>query len=132
MSISEDIVFFDGVCNLCNSTVQWIIRHDKEKRFKFASLQSDFADRFIQNPEIKATDSIVLYHNNRFYVKSRAVLKLMGLMRFPINMAKIFLIVPTFISNMVYDFVAKNRYKWFGKRDTCMLPEAGVKDRFLR
>ncbi|MBL7838045.1 MAG: DUF393 domain-containing protein [Bacteroidetes bacterium] len=131
MSSADNIVFFDGVCNLCNSTVQWVIKRDKKKQFKFSSLQSDFAQNFIKDPIIRKTDSIVFYHQGNFYVKSRAVLKLLGLMRFPFNLAKIALIVPNFISDGVYDIVARNRYKWFGKRDVCMIPDQNTKDRFL-
>lgn len=131
MSPNSDIIFFDGICILCNKWVQWVLKRDKKKRFKFSSLQSEFSQNFISDPKIRATDSIVFYHEGRFSVKSKAVLGMLSRMGFPYNLTAIFKLIPGFISDKVYDWVAAHRYKWFGKRDSCMIPQEPVKDRFL-
>ena len=116
------IVFFDGVCNLCNSSVQVIIRNDKNKIFRFASLQSDFTKQFLTKHQFKITsDSIILFYNSRFYEKSSAALIIAKNLRFPFPLLLIFWIIP----------IAKNRYRWFGKKEFCMIPEPGLKSRFL-
>lgn len=129
--MSRDIVFFDGVCNLCNNSVQWIIRHDPAGLFLFAPLQGSTAKSILTEAQLKAVDSIVYLNGNKVHVKSSAALRILGKMRFPYNLALVFLIVPTFIRNAVYDFVARNRYKWFGKQEACMLPTPELKRRFL-
>lgn len=131
MSPNSDIIFFDGICNLCNNWVQWVLKHDRKKRFKFSSLQSSFAENFISDPKIKATDSIVFYHKGQFKIKSKAVLGMLSLMGFPYFLAAVFLVIPRFISDRVYDWVATHRYQWFGRRESCMIPQEPVKDRFL-
>ncbi len=129
--MSEKIVFFDGVCNLCNSTVQWLIKHDKNNQLKFSSLQSNYAQQHITSPELLKIDSIMYLVDGKFYVKSGAVLRILKSLPFPYSLGIVFLIVPTFISNFVYDWVAKNRYKWFGKRASCMIPTQELKGKFL-
>lgn len=128
----KNIILFDGVCNLCNSTVQFVIRHDKHDLFRFASLQSETGRRETVRWHIdrKKTDSIVLIKNNRCYVKSTAALHIFkelpgyGWMR-------MFFIVPVLIRDFVYDLIAKNRYKWFGKRNECMIPTPELQSKFL-
>jgi len=129
--MSEKIVFFDGVCNLCNSTVQWLIKHDKSNQLKFSSLQSNFAQQRITSTELLKIDSIMYLVDGKFYVKSGAVLRILKSLPFPYSIGIVFLIVPSFISNFVYDWVAKNRYKWFGKRASCMIPTQELKGKFL-
>ncbi len=129
--MSDSVVFFDGVCNLCNSTVQWLIRRDKNNQLKYASLQSQFADRTITEAAIRNTDSIVFYKNQRFYTKSTAVIQILRTLGFPYLLSGILLIVPKFIRDWVYDTVARNRYKWFGKREQCMVPDPSLKSKFL-
>jgi len=129
------IVFFDGVCNLCNSSVQRIIRNDPKGNFYFASLQSDFAKDFLAT-RIPAADSslgTIIYHdsNGNLHQRSGAVLRLTALMKFPYPLLYFFLIVPPFIRNAIYNWVAKNRYKWYGKRDQCMIPDQKLKARFI-
>ncbi len=127
------IVFFDGVCNLCSSAVQTIIKNDKKNHFLFASLQSDTAKQKLatflnKNPQL---DSIILLDNETIYTKSQAVLRIAKHLKFPLNLAYGFIIIPSFISNIVYSFIAKNRYKWFGKKEECWLPTPEIKAKFL-
>lgn len=130
----KHLILFDGVCNLCNSSVQYIINHDKKNLFLFAPLQSNIGKQIIDLHKIDCSniDSIILYHSSqRVYFKSTAVLKIAYLLSFPNNMFSIFLIVPVVIRNWVYDYIAKNRYKWYGKKMSCMIPTEELKDRFL-
>lgn len=129
--MTQKVVLFDGVCNLCNTSVQWLIRHDKNQIFKFASLQSDYAAEHLKNSEYQFIDSIILLDDDRIYSKSSAVLRILKRLRLPYNLLWVFIIVPPFVRNFVYDVVARNRYKWFGKRATCMLPSDELKARFF-
>jgi predicted DCC family thiol-disulfide oxidoreductase YuxK len=134
MSIkNEPIIFFDSVCNLCNTTVQFIIKHDKNNHFYFAPLQGKTARELIgkYKKDSLLPDSIALVTKGRTYWKSTAVLKIASKLSFPRNLATVFLIVPAFIRNWIYDFIAKNRYKWYGKKDSCMLPTPKLKEKFL-
>ncbi len=129
----NSIILFDGVCNLCNKSVQIVLKNDSKKIFKFASLQSQIGQKLLQENNISTTDlnSFVLIQNDKAYIKSTAALmvakQLNGL--FPLLYG--FIIVPAFIRNAVYNFISKNRYKWFGKTDTCMLPTPETKSQFL-
>jgi predicted DCC family thiol-disulfide oxidoreductase YuxK len=128
------IVFFDGVCNLCSESVQFIIKNDHKNLFKFSSLQSEFAQKTLANNNIKEiTDSrtIILLTNNTTYTKSDAVLRIAKHLRFPFNLLYIFIIVPPFIRNAIYDFVSKNRYRWFGKKAECWIPNETLKSKFI-
>lgn len=129
--MSSSVVFFDGVCNLCNSTVKWIISHDKKRIFKYSSLQSNYAKVNIIDPSLIKLDSIILKIDNRFYKKSRAVLMILSKLGFPYNMSAVALAIPSFISDFFYDIVAKYRYRWFGRRESCMLPSEDIKSLFL-
>jgi len=131
-SDNNPIVFFDGVCNLCNNSVQIIIRNDKNKNFRFASLQSDFTKQFFLEHQFqRKSDSIILYYESKFYHKSSAALLIAKNLRFPFPLLLIFWLVPAPIRNWVYSLIAKNRYRWFGKQDSCMIPAPGLKSRFL-
>lgn len=127
------VIFFDGFCNLCNSSVQFIIIRDKKGIFKYASLQSLVAEELLKpfSSEKPFPDSILLLYENRLYTKSRAIIKICGLLGFPYSLLLFFKILPTFLLNWVYDFIAKIRYKVFGKRESCMLPKPEWQDRFL-
>jgi predicted DCC family thiol-disulfide oxidoreductase YuxK len=128
-----DIILFDGICNLCNSSVNFIIRHDKGNKFKFAALQSDIGNELVEKFSIdsKKTDSIILIKNEKYFIKSSAALRIArGLSgAYPLLFA--FMIIPPFIRNLVYDYIARNRYKWYGKRESCMIPTQELKDKFL-
>jgi len=131
--MDQPIVLFDGVCNLCNSAVQFIIRHDKKKVFMFTSLQSDAGQKQLEqyNFPLDELNSFILIENNKAYTRSsgalRVVKKLKGL--WPLLYG--FMIVPKFIRDGVYDWVGRNRYKWFGKQEACMIPTPELKARFL-
>lgn len=126
------LVLFDGLCNLCNSSVQFIIKHDTKNHFVFATLQGKTGQQLIKqlNLDTKNVDSILLYSNTgKVYIKSTAALKIAQHLQFPINLWTLCFLVPTVIRHWVYDVVARNRYKWFGKRDACMIstPERQAK-----
>ncbi|TBN06441.1 DUF393 domain-containing protein [Hyunsoonleella flava] len=130
----KQLILFDGICNLCNSSVQYVIKRDKKNQFMFAALQSDVGKNIINhfNIDTSKVDSIVLYTPEKgITTKSTAALKVASKLGFPTNILSVFLIIPPFISNWVYDFVAKNRYKWYGKKDACMIPTPELRNRFL-
>ncbi len=127
------ILFFDGVCNLCNSSIQTIIKKDHQQKFKFASIQSDAAKEILlQSDEFNSDiDSIILLNKQRLYYKSSAILRVCKILGGVYYFLFIFWLVPKPIRDWVYDFVAKNRYRWFGKMESCMIPSLELKDRFL-
>ena len=131
---NKKLILFDGVCNLCNNSVQYVIKHDKKNQFMFTALQSDVGKEIIEayNIDTKKTDSILLYSPEKgIDYKSTAALKIASKLGLPINLMGVFFIIPPFIRNWVYDFIAKNRYKWYGKKDACMIPTPELKSRFL-
>lgn len=129
----KSIILFDGVCNLCNASINFIIKHDSKKQFLFASLQSDAAKEILlQFPSKKVKfDSIVLIENNIIYDKSIAALRIFRNLNWAFKLLSIFILTPKFIRDWLYNYIAKNRYKWFGKKAHCTLPTADVKNRFL-
>ena len=136
LSLPKDkkLILFDGVCNLCNSSVQYVIKHDKKHQFMFTALQSEAGKEVIEayNIDTKKTDSILLYTPEKgIDYKSTAALKIASQLGFPQNLMNVFFIIPPFIRNWVYDYIAKNRYKWYGKKDACMIPTPELKSRFL-
>lgn len=133
MNSQPAIILFDGVCNLCNSSVNFVIDRDPERRFRYSALQSAKGIQLSREYNLPAGEltSIVLIENGRVYRKSGAALRIARAMSFPWPLLYAFIIVPPFIRNMVYDVVAKNRYKWFGRQDECRLPTAELKELFL-
>ncbi|WP_167596536.1 thiol-disulfide oxidoreductase DCC family protein [Leeuwenhoekiella sp. ZYFB001] len=127
------IILFDGVCNLCNSAINFIIKHDPKGIFKFASLQGETGKKLLaqHNIDPQETDSIVLIDNDQVSVKSSAALRIAKNLNQGYPLLFGFMIIPTFIRNGVYDFIAANRYKWFGKKESCMLPTPELRSRFL-
>lgn len=127
------IILFDGVCNLCNGAINFIIKHDPSAQFKFASLQGETGQRLLKNHQINSaeTDSIVLVDGDRVSVKSSAALRIAKYLNKGYPLLFGFMIVPKFIRNAVYDYIARNRYKWFGKKESCMIPTPELKSRFL-
>jgi predicted DCC family thiol-disulfide oxidoreductase YuxK len=131
---NKKIILFDGVCNLCDSAVQFVIKHDKKDSFRFASLQSEIGQEIIKHIGIdtKNIDSIILYQPGiAYYYKSEAALEIAKNLGGLFSFATIFKILPTALSNFIYDYVAKNRYKWYGKKDSCMIPTSELKSKFL-
>ena len=131
MSSESAIIFFDGVCNLCNSTVDFFITNDKKRKFRYAPLQGTSAPKYIGNKACEDLNSVVLYYNGKCYFKSQAILRALIILGFPFSLMAIFIIVPTIISNCFYDFVAKNRYKFFGQKNTCRIATPEEKELFL-
>jgi predicted DCC family thiol-disulfide oxidoreductase YuxK len=130
----KQLILFDGVCNLCNSTINYVIKCDKNNVFMFATLQSDVGKEIIKqfNLDTSTIDSSLLYSKeNGLKVKSSAALIIASKLGFPRNLLVVFYIVPPFIRNWVYDYIAKNRYKWFGKKEQCMIPTPELKSKFL-
>jgi len=129
---AHDVVFFDGVCNLCNGWVRFVIMRDPAGVFRFAPLQSDAATHAMADRTMLArSDSIILLRDGRFYTRSGAVLRIVRRLRWPWPVLSALLIIPAFIRDFVYDLVARNRYQWFGRRDECMIPTPEMRDRFL-
>ena len=131
---SDKIILFDGVCNLCNSSVQFIIKHEKDNHFKFASLHSNFAQEILSenNIDTQVFDSIILIETNQLYFKSNAILRIATGLKKPYELLRFLRIFPLFIRDFFYDIVAKYRYKCFGKKETCFLPNEAMKSRFIK
>ena len=125
------IVFFDGVCNLCQGSIRYLIKHDKKGVIKFASLQGNYAKDFVNETEIQSMQSILFFDGKMLYKKSTAVLKLSSLLGGWHQLLLLGYILPRFVRDWLYNIVAKNRYRWFGKKDQCMLPSKGFENRFL-
>lgn len=128
------IVLFDGVCNLCNSTVQFIIKRDTHNQFKFSSLQSEYGQNFLKERNLDSSDfkSIILYEPEvAYYTKSTAALKIAQNLGFPYNLLSVFLLIPSFIRDWIYSLVSKYRYHLFGKKDSCMIPTPENKRKFI-
>ena len=132
---SKQLILFDGVCNLCNSSVLYVIKRDRKDKFLFAPLQSDVGKDIIEkfNIDTEKTDSILLYNPKKdsLTYKSTAALLVAKDLGFPTYVLSIFLIVPAFIRNWVYNYIAKNRYKWYGKKEACMIPTPELKSKFI-
>ncbi|MFE6075416.1 thiol-disulfide oxidoreductase DCC family protein [Paenibacillus sp. NPDC057886] len=127
------IVLVDGVCHFCQGLTQWIIKRDPEGKFHFASLQSDVAKKLLEkgNQSTDSMDTFVLIEDGKYYTRSTAALRLAKGLKFPYPLLYVLIIVPKFIRNAIYNTVARNRYRWFGKDEACMLPTPEIKDRFL-
>jgi predicted DCC family thiol-disulfide oxidoreductase YuxK len=130
---SEPVLLFDGVCNLCNSSVQFILEHEKNEQLNFAAIQSEAGDRLLKscNFDPNQTDSVILIKDNKVYTASDAVLTLTQFLKFPFSLGKLLLVVPNPIRDFFYKKIARNRYKWFGKRESCMIPTPQLRKRFL-
>ena len=119
-------ILFDGECNLCNGAVDFVIRRDANHHFRYASLQSEIGRSMLKehgkNPDI--LDTIILVSGKKVYMRSSAAIRVCNKLGSLWPLMNVFLIVPSPIRDVVYDWIAKNRYKWFGKRDTCRLPTA--------
>jgi predicted DCC family thiol-disulfide oxidoreductase YuxK len=129
---NKPTILFDGVCNLCNGAVQFVINRDRPGKFRFASLQSTVGKSYLQKFNLKPdVYSIILIKDNRVLDKSSAVLEIARDLSGLWPALSVFKIVPKVFRDAVYDFIAKRRYKWFGKKDECMIPTPELKARFL-
>jgi predicted DCC family thiol-disulfide oxidoreductase YuxK len=134
LPIGKKIILFDGVCNLCNSFVQYVIKRDKKDSFRFVALQSELGEKILAHigMDTKHVDSIVLYEPGiAYYYKSSAAIEIAKDLGGIVGLSTIFRLIPTFLRNSVYDYIAKNRYKWYGKKESCMIPTPGLKAKFL-
>lgn len=127
------VILFDGVCNLCSNIVQFILKRDKKDTFRFASLQSDFGHSVLQKFNLPADsfNSFILYQNEKIYTKSSGALLVAKQLSGAWPILYIFIVVPSFIRNSVYNIIACNRYKWFGKKEACWVPSPALKIKFL-
>lgn len=128
----KKIVLFDGECNFCDASVQFIIKRDPKKVFQFTSLQSDIGKGLLNKYNAPENlDSFVLIDGDKYFLQSTAALRVCKDLKGPYKLLYIFVIVPKPIRNFVYQFIAKNRYKWFGKNESCMIPSPEDRQRFL-
>ena len=127
------VVLFDGVCNYCNAMVNFIIRQDKTKKYLFATLQSSFGQKVLEQYHLPADsfESFLLLDQGKLYNRSTAALRLYNQLPWYWKWTQLFWIFPRFLRDAVYNIIAKNRYKWFGKKDECMVPSPELKERFL-
>ena len=131
---TKKIILFDGVCNLCNSSVQFVIKRDVNDVFQFAALQSETGKRLLteRNIDTQEIDSIILIEPNiAYYTKSTAALEIGKHLKGLKVISSILLWLPESLRNIVYDFIARNRYKWYGKKDNCMIPSEELKSKFI-
>ena len=131
---NKKIILFDGVCNLCNTSINYVIDHDKQDIFRFVSLQSDLGETIQEylGIENKSLDTIILYvPNEAYYIKSTAAIKIMNEFLGFWKLMQVFLILPSPVRDLVYNFIAKNRYKWYGKQESCRIPTPELKAKFL-
>ncbi|MGB7394364.1 MAG: DCC1-like thiol-disulfide oxidoreductase family protein [Pricia sp.] len=134
MEKDKKIVLFDGVCNLCNGAIQFMIKHDKNDLFRYAPLQSDLGQKLLSERQIdtQKIDSIILIEPGiAYHVKSDAALQIGKYLKGYRTISRILLLIPSGIANIVYDFIARNRYQWYGKKESCMIPTPELKAKFL-
>ncbi len=132
-SLEYPVLLFDGVCNLCNGLVRFLLPRDRQAKLRFASLQSDFGQRLLRKQGLPAErfDSFILYADEHAYTKSEGVLRSLSFLPFPWPLFKVFYLVPRNFRDRVYDWVARNRYVWFGQLDNCPLPTTEQAARFF-
>lgn len=129
----KKIILFDGICNYCNDKINFVIRKDKNDVFRFVPLQSETGQKIIQylgiNPSI---DSIILYEPGyAYFIKSEAVFRIIKDLSSSVKVLLLFTFIPTSIKNIFYDIIARNRYNWFGKKESCMIPTSETRAKFL-
>jgi len=129
----EKVIVFDGVCNFCNAFVDFVMRHDPQGIFKFGTLQSGQAQEILRRLGLHSEDfeTFLLLEQGQVFTKSTAALKIAKCLSGPWPLLMIFLIVPRLIRDGIYDFIARRRYRWMGKRDTCRVPSSAERERFV-
>lgn len=131
--VNYSIILFDGICNFCNSSVNFIIKHDLKDQFRFASLQSEIGKQLLL--QLKEQDlninSIILIENNKIYKQSDAILRITRHFNGTYSLLYGLLFIPSFIRNKIYNFIARNRYRWFGKTNTCIIPTPELEQKFM-
>lgn len=131
--LTHPVIIFDGVCNLCSSSVQFILKRDKKDTFRFASLQSDLGQSVLKKFNLPANtfNSFILYQSGKIYIKSTGALLVAKQLSGVWPLLYIFIILPSFVRNSVYSVIARNRYRWFGKKEACWIPSPALKNKFL-
>lgn len=131
--MNHPVILFDGVCNLCNGAVQFIIKRDPDGIFRFASLQSVAGQEVLRRHDLPTEDfdTMVLVEGDTVFTKSTAALRILRRLGGVWTVTYTFIAVPRFVRDWVYGTVARNRYSWFGKREQCMVPTPDLKSRFL-
>ncbi len=135
MESDKKIILFDGICNLCNGAIQFMIKHDRNDTFRYAALQSDIGKKLIEdrNIDTEKVDSIILIEPGvAYYNKSDAALQIGKHLKGYRTISSILNLIPSGLRNIVYDFIARNRYKWYGKKEACMIPTPELKAKFLQ
>jgi predicted DCC family thiol-disulfide oxidoreductase YuxK len=130
----KKIILFDGVCNLCEASVQFVIKYDKKDVFRFVALQSDLGKEIIKHIglDIKNIDSVILYEPGIAYnYKSAAALEIAKNLGGFFHLGTVFKLIPNGLRNLLYDYIAKNRYQWYGKKESCLIPTLELKSKFL-
>ena len=127
------LILFDGQCILCDSAVQFVLRRDPEAYFKFASLQSSLGQQLLQKYQLPkhSLSTLVLIENERIFIRSTAGLRVLRKLKNPSPLGYVFIVIPAFLRNLVYRFIAANRYRWFGKKEVCRLRTTEEQSRFL-
>lgn len=130
---AHGILLFDGVCNFCNDTVNFILDHDSDRYIKFAALQSDTGQALLKHFQLPTSDfdSLVYIENQALYTKSTAALRIAKHLDGIWSWSQVGLVIPRFMRDWAYDLIAQNRYKWFGKQEQCRMPTAAIRARFL-
>ncbi len=131
MKSDNAIVLFDGVCNFCNASINFIIKRDKKGYFKFAPLQSKFAIKLIGDKTLPIPESVILIENNKTFDRSSAALRIAKKLDGLWPILYVFILIPKPIRDWAYNIIGRNRYKWFGKTEACMIPTPEVRNRFL-
>lgn len=127
---TKQLILFDGVCNFCNSTINFIIKKDQKDQFRFASLQSKLGQTFVDKLPSN-TDSIIYIRNNQILLKSMAAVYIAKDLGYPYRLLTIFRLIPTSWRDKFYDYIAKNRYRWFGKKEQCEIPSEQSRKKFI-
>lgn len=127
----ENLILFDGVCNFCDSSVNFIIKKDKKRMFRYCALEKPTGQLLVKKHRLENIDSIILIKDDKAYSKSTAILKIAKVLGGPIGLLYVFIIIPTPIRDFIYEFIAKHRYKWFGKKDQCMIPSIETRSLFI-
>lgn len=132
-ALDRPVILFDGVCNLCNQSVLFVIKHDARSKFRFAALQSTLAQKVLVGKGLQSAEmnSVVLVKGPNIYTRSRAALEIVRNLDGGWPILYLFMAVPPFLRNAVYDFIARNRYKWFGQKEACMIPTPELRERFI-
>lgn len=131
---NKKIILFDGVCNLCDTTIQKVIKADTKDQFRFAALDSNIGKAILNHIGVdrEKTDSMVLYiPGEAYYIKSEAAIKIATCLGGFYSLLQPFSIFPKYLTDSIYNYIAKNRYKWYGKKESCMVPTPELKEKFL-